>query len=31
MSPIDTQTKLLLKDVNWENPQSLEGLGYINF
>lgn len=31
MSPIDTQTKLLLKGVNWENPQSLEGLGYIYF
>lgn len=31
MNSIDYQTKLLLKNVNWENPQSLEGLGYIYF
>jgi hypothetical protein len=31
MNPITNQTKFLLRNVNWKNPQSLEGLGYIYF
>lgn len=31
MNQITNQTKLLLRNCNWENPQSLEELGYIYF